>query len=399
MTTTADALARWQASIADTYGTPGMVLVRGDGATVWDAEGHEYLDLLAGIAVNALGHAHPAVIEAVTRQLATLGHTSNLAATLPGIELAERLLQLSGRRGRVFFANSGAEANEAAFKLGRLTGRSGVVAALGGFHGRTAAALAVTGQQAKRSPFEPLVPTVRFVPYGDASSLAKAVDESVAAILLEPIQGEGGVVVPPAGYLAEARRIAESAGALFIVDEVQTGIGRTGRWFAHQAESVMPDAMTLAKGLGGGLPIGALLTFDDAAELWRPGMHGSTFGGNPVSCAAALAVLDTIEAEALLDHADAMGSRLRRSLAAQPGVQEVRGRGLLLGVVLEPGLSAADVQSAARERGLIVNAIGTTLIRLAPPLVISENQIDDAAGRLAEAIDVARRSGEAGLTQ
>lgn len=399
MTTTADALARWQASIADTYGTPGMVLVRGDGATVWDAEGHEYLDLLAGIAVNALGHAHPAVIEAVTRQLATLGHTSNLAATLPGIELAERLLQLSGRRGRVFFANSGAEANEAAFKLGRLTGRSGVVAALGGFHGRTAAALAVTGQQAKRSPFEPLVPTVRFVPYGDASALAEAVDESVAAILLEPIQGEGGVVVPPAGYLAEARRIAESAGALFIVDEVQTGIGRTGRWFAHQAESVMPDAMTLAKGLGGGLPIGALLTFDDAAELWRPGMHGSTFGGNPVSCAAALAVLDTIEAEALLDHADAMGSRLRRSLAAQPGVQEVRGRGLLLGVVLEPGLSAADVQSAARERGLIVNAIGTTLIRLAPPLVISENQIDDAAGRLAEAIDVARRSGEAGLTQ
>ncbi len=392
MTTTPHTLERWESSIADTYGTPNMVLVRGDGIAVWDAEGREYLDLLAGIAVNALGHAHPAVIEAVTRQLATLGHTSNLAATLPAINLAERLLELNGREGRVFFANSGAEANEAAFKLSRLTGRTTVVAASGGFHGRTAAALALTGQQAKRSPFEPLVPTVRFVPFGDESRLADAVDESVAAIVLEPIQGEGGVVVPPPGYLAAAGRIAREAGALFILDEVQTGIGRTGRWFAHQHDHLTPDALTLAKGLGGGLPIGALVAFEGAGELWRPGTHGSTFGGNPVSCAAALAVLRTVESDGLVDHAATMGARFSSLLGQSPGVVDVRGQGLLLGVVLSAEVNAADVQAAARERGLIVNAIGAEVIRLAPPLVITEAQVDDASARLAEAIAVSRQA-------
>ncbi|MFI0433234.1 MAG: aminotransferase class III-fold pyridoxal phosphate-dependent enzyme, partial [Candidatus Nanopelagicales bacterium] len=256
-------LERWQASVADTYGTPSMVLVSGSGSTVWDDQGNEYLDLLAGIAVNSLGHAHPAIVSAVGRQLSTLGHVSNLAATAPGIELAERLLDLAGRPGRVFFANSGAEANEAAFKLSRLTGRAAIVAAQGGFHGRTMGALALTGQPAKREPFEPLPPAVRHVPYGAVDALVDAIDDSVAAVVLEPIQGEAGVVPAPPGYLAEAQRAAHDAGALFIVDEVQTGIGRTGRWFAHQHEGLEPDAMALAKGLGGGLPIGALVAFGD----------------------------------------------------------------------------------------------------------------------------------------
>lgn len=386
MTVTAHTLQRWRSNVADTYGTPSVVLVRGSGAIVWDAEGNEYLDLLAGIAVNALGHAHPAVIEAVTTQLATLGHTSNLVATLPAIELAERLLRLTGRSGRVFFANSGAEANEAAFKLSRLTGRPTIIAALGSFHGRTAAALSLTGQQAKRSAFEPLVPTVRFVPFGDERALAQAVDDSVAAVMLEPIQGEGGVVVPPPGYLAAAQRIAHSAGALFMVDEVQTGVGRTGTWFAHQHESLAPDAMALAKGLGGGLPIGALVAFGDAGQLWQPGMHGSTFGGNPTSCAAALAVLDTIETEGLLEHAQQMEAVIRRGLSGVPGVRGIRGQGLLLGILLTPAISASEVQAAALRRGLIINAIGSDVLRLAPPLVITEEQTRGAVEVLSEII-------------
>ena len=301
---------RWTKAIMATYAAPPLTLVRGEGAQVWDESGKGYVDLVAGIAVNALGHAHPAVIEAVSRQVATLGHTSNLVANEPSVRLAERLLGLTGRDGKVFFANSGAEANEAAFKLARRTGRGQVVAADGAFHGRTMGALALTGQPAKRLPFEPLPGGVTFVPFGDAAALRSAVGPDTAAVFLEPIQGEAGVVLPPEGYLAEARRIATAAGALLVLDEVQTGIGRTGAWFAHQREGVDPDVLTLAKGLGGGLPIGACLAFGDAASLLEPGQHGSTFGGNPVSCAAALAVLDTIDRDDLCSHAKRMGERL-----------------------------------------------------------------------------------------
>lgn len=379
-------LTRWPQSMADNYGTPKLALVRGAGAQVWDEQGREYLDLLAGIAVNALGHAHPAVVAAVTEQLTTLGHTSNLAATAPAIELAERLLALAGRPGRVFFCNSGAEANEAAFKLSRLTGRTGLVAAEGGFHGRTAAALALTGQPAKRQPFEPLPGHVSFVPYGDAQALADAVDEATAAVLLEPIQGEGGVVPPPPGYLRSAQEAAARSGALFMLDEVQTGIARTGTWFSYQREGLAPDVVTLAKGLGGGLPIGATIAFGEAGEMWRPGSHGSTFGGNPASCAAALAVLDTIETDGLLGNVEQVGRILQEGMAAAPGVECVRGSGLLLGVVLAAGVPAGEVEAAARQRGLLVNAIGTDVIRLAPPLILSEAQARRAVAGLAEAI-------------
>lgn len=385
-TSNAAGRARWSASLMNNYGTPAVTLVSGRGAVVVDADGNEYLDLLAGIAVNCLGHAHPAVVAAVTSQLSTLGHTSNLAATGPTIALAERLLELAGRDGRVFFCNSGAEANEAAFKIGRLTGRSGYVAARGGFHGRTMGALALTGQPAKQAPFQPLPPAVEFVGFGDAGELAAAVSERTAAVVLEPIQGEGGVVPAPPGYLAAAGRIAHDSGALLVVDEVQTGIGRTGAWFAHTADDVRPDIVTIAKGLGGGLPIGATLAFGDAAGLLGPGSHGSTFGGNPVSCAAALAVVDTIEADGLLDRATQLGERFRHELAALRGVDSVRGRGLLLGVVLTAGVSAAAVETAARQRGLLVNAVAADVIRLAPPLVLTNAEAEQAIALLAEAI-------------
>src|SRR3954469_21536888 len=275
-------MSRWSAVMLPSYGEPTLTLVRGDGASVWDDAGNAYVDLVAGIAVNALGHAHPAVVAAVSRQVATLGHTSNLVANPPSVRLAERLLALAGRDGKGFFANSGAEANEAAFKLARRTGRPQVVTADGGFHGRTMGALALTGQPAKRAPFEPLPGGVSFVPYGDEAALRSAVGPSTAAVFLEPVQGEAGVVVPPEGYLAAAAGAARGAGALLVLDEVQTGIGRTGAWFAHQRTGVEPDVVALAKGLGGALPIGACLAFGDAAELLEPGQHGSTFGGNPV---------------------------------------------------------------------------------------------------------------------
>ncbi|MGZ4447583.1 MAG: acetylornithine transaminase, partial [Nocardioides sp.] len=285
---------RYAGSLMNTFGPPKATLVRGEGAHVWDADGKEYVDLLGGIAVNALGHNHPALVGAVTDQLSTLGHVSNFFATGPQVELAERLLGLlgpAGSTGKVFFTNSGAEANEAAFKLSRLTGRTHVVAAEGGFHGRTMGALALTSKEAYRTPFEPLPGEVTFVPYGDADALAAAVTDRTAAILLEPVQGEAGVVVPPEGYLAAARAVADEHGALLWFDEVQTGIGRTGRWFAHQdpsAGGVAPDVVTVAKGLAGGFPVGAMIGLGRAADLFSPGNHGTTFGGNPVACAAAL---------------------------------------------------------------------------------------------------------------
>jgi acetylornithine aminotransferase len=368
---------RWQGALMDNFGTPRLPLVRGQGTRVWDAEGVAYLDFVGGIAVNALGHAHPAVVRAVGEQIASLGHVSNLFLAEPTVRLAERLLRLAGREGRVYFSNSGAEANEAAFKIGRLTGRPHMVAATGGFHGRTMGALALTGQPAKQQPFRPLPGDVTHVPYGDAGALRAAVTERTALVVLEPVQGENGVIVPPPGYLRAAREITAATGTLLVLDEIQTGIGRTGRWFAAEAEGVEADVVTLAKGLGGGLPIGATLAFGTAATLLTPGTHGSTFSGNPVVCAAALAVLDTVEGEGLLDAVTRAGERLRRGLRApdHPLVREVRGAGLLLGVVLD-GEVAARVQRAAQDRGLLVNAVAPDVIRLAPPLTVTDGEVD-----------------------
>jgi len=388
-------LDRWERSMMDTYGTPPLALVRGDGAVVVDENGRRYLDLIAGIAVNALGHAHPAVVDAVTRQISRLGHVSNLFAAEPPVTLAELLLTLTGRPGRVFFCNSGAEANEAAFKLSRRTGRTRVVAAVGGFHGRTMGALALTGQPEKSDPFRPLPGEVIHVPYGDAAALADAVDERTAMVILEPIQGEAGVVVPPAGYLTSAREITRRHGALLVLDEVQTGVGRTGHWFAHQAEGVTPDVVTLAKGLGGGLPIGACVVFTDTApggvdpaSLLPPGSHGSTFGGNPVACAAALAVLRTIAADGLLDHVKRVGERLRQGVeeSGHRLVAEVRGAGLLLGIVLTAPAASATV-AALRDAGFLVNAARPDVVRLAPPLILSQAQADAFLAALPAALD------------
>lgn len=375
---------RWDSRMMRNYGRPPVMLVRGAGARVWDDAGTEYIDLLAGIAVNALGHAHPALVDAVTTQLATLGHTSNLYATEPGLRLAERLLALSGAPAgsRVFFCNSGAEANEAAFKLTRLTGRTKVVVAALGFHGRTMGALALTAQPAKQDPFRPLPGDVTVVPFGDAQALAAVVTDDTAAVFLEPILGESGVIVPPDGYLAAARAACDRAGALLILDEVQTGIGRTGAWFAFEHEGVRPDAMTLAKGLAGGLPIGALVAFGAAADLFTPGSHGSTFGGNPVSASAALAVLDVIEQQGLLARVTHLGERLRAELpdASHGLVRAVRGRGLLLAAELVD-VSSADVHAALAAHGLLANAVTADAIRLAPPLVLTDDDVAEVLVR------------------
>ena len=383
-------MSRWSDAMLPTYAEPALTLVRGDGATVWDDDGNAYTDLVAGIAVNALGHAHPAVVRAVSAQVATLGHTSNLVANQPSLLLAERLLALTGRDGRVFFASSGAEANEAAFKIARRTGRTSVVAAEGGFHGRTMGALALTGQKAKRAPFEPLPEGVTFVPYGDEPALLSAVGEWTAAVVLEPMLGEGGVVPAPAGYLEAARQVTRQHGALLVLDEVQTGIGRTGAWFAHQTAGVEPDVLTLAKGLGGGLPVSACLVFGDAASLLVPGQHGTTFGGNPVACAAALAVLDTIERDGLLERAESLGKSLATGITGlhHPLVATVRGAGLMLGIVLT-GPVAAEVEAAARQHGFLVNAVAPDVIRLVPPLVLTDAQADAFVSALPAILDAA----------
>ncbi len=368
---------RYESSLMNSFGTPKLLLTRGEGAHVWDADGREYVDFLGGIAVNSLGHAHPAVIEAVTTQLQTLGHVSNFFATEPQLALAERLLALLGAEGHVFLSNSGAEANEAALKLTRRTGRTHLVATEGAFHGRTMGALALTSKAAYRQPFEPLPGHVTFVPYGDAHALAGAVTDATAAVVLEPIQGEAGVRVPPAGYLAAARQVCDDHGSLLWLDEVQTGIGRTGAWFAHQlpsGEGVTPDIVTLAKGLGGGMPIGATIGLGAAGALLEPGNHGTTFGGNPVACAAALAVLDTIEAEGLLDHATLLGKTLRDGLGEDPRVLETRGEGLMIG--LELSVDAPSAVASAMAAGFILNATGPSTIRLVPPLVLRESDAD-----------------------
>lgn len=386
---------RYQSALMNTFGPPQRVLVRGEGVHVWDIDGNRYIDLLGGIAVNALGHAHPAIIKAVTGQLGTLGHISNFFASEPQIELAERLLQLVESPGKVFFTNSGTEANEAAFKATRRTGRTKIVAAEGSFHGRTMGALALTSKKAYREPFEPLPGDVVWVPYGDAEALANAVDDTVAAVILEPIQGEAGVVEPPDGYLKAARDITTANGALLWIDEIQTGIGRTGAWFAYTASGIVPDLVTVAKGLGGGIPIGALLALGDAETLLQPGNHGTTFGGNPVATAAALAVLDTIVADELLANATAVGDQIRSGLAAHPMITGLTGSGLLIGVVLAQDISGA-LQQAALDAGLIINNPTPNRIRLAPPLILSADEAAGAVKTLLTLLDeVARKDGGA----
>ncbi|MEU0570830.1 acetylornithine transaminase [Nonomuraea sp. NPDC005983] len=368
---------RFEKAFMPNYGVPPVALARGEGTRVWDVDGKEYLDLIGGIAVSSLGHAHPALVEAVSKQVATIAHTSNLFLHEPEVLLAERLLQLLNAPGRVFFANSGTEANEAAYKLalkyGRQDGRSYFVAAENGFHGRTIGALSLTGKKAIRDQFGPFPVDVRFVPYGDAAALKDAVTGDCIAVFLEPTQGEAGVVPPPDGYLQAAREICDSTGALLVADEIQSAIGRTGHWFAHQAEGVTPDILTLAKGLGGGLPIGACVGFGDAGTLFDKGDHGSTFGGNPVSCAAALAVLDNLD----LDHVKSVGDRLRGGMEAvgHPLLKGVRGRGLWLAAVLTEPVSGR-VQQAAADAGFLVNALQPDAVRLAPPLVITADEVD-----------------------
>ncbi len=392
---TTDLTGRWETALMRNYGTPPLELVSGRGATLTAADGREYLDLLAGIAVNSLGHAHPAVVEAVCRQIGELGHVSNLYVHPVVVELAERLEALLDveQPVRAFFCNSGAEANEAAFKIARRTGRSRILAAENGFHGRTMGALAMTGQPTKRAPFEPMPSGVEYFPYGDIATLRTLIEQApadTAAVILEPLQGEGGVVEPPEGFLADVRALCTEHGVLMIVDEVQTGIGRTGAMFATRKAGVVPDVITLAKGLGGGLPIGACLGIGAAGELLTAGQHGTTFGGNPVACAAALAVLDTMESEDLIAHVDRLGKLLAAEIECldHPLVDHVRGRGLLLGMVLTAS-RAKEVEVAARDAGFLVGAAGPDVIRLAPPLVLTEEQVARFVSALPAILDTA----------
>src|ERR1700722_14785804 len=369
MTETDIVQQRWPAVMMNNYGVPPVAFASGNGPGVTDVDGKSYLDLLGGIAVNVLGHAHPAVFDAVTRQMSTRGTTSNLYPATPAVG--------RGSGGRVLFCNSGTEANEAAFKLSRLTGRTKLVAAQGGFHGRTMGALALTGQPSKQAPFAPLPGDVSHVPYGDVDALAAAVGDDTAAVFLEPIMGENGIVVPPDGYLAAARDITARHGALLVLDEVQTGMGRTGTFFAHQHDGITPDVVTLAKGLGGGLPIGACLAIGPAAQLLTPGLHGSTFGGNPICAAAALAVLRVLAGEDLIRRAGVLGKTLHQNIQSlhHPSIDHVRGRGLLCGTALTSP-AAKEVEGAARTAGFLVNAAAPDVVRLAPALIITEHQLD-----------------------
>ena len=377
-TSSAAVLDAYAESVMNTFGTPKRVFVRGEGCYLWDAEGRRYLDLLSGLAVNALGHAHPTVLSAVTGQIATLGHVSNFFATPPQVALAERLSRMTGAdEARVFFTNSGTEANEAAFKITRMTGRSKIISTEGAFHGRSMGALALTHNSKYRTPFEPLPSEVIFVPYGDSEALASVVDETVAAVVLEPIQGENGVVVPPAGYLSKARQICDQHGALLWMDEVQTGIGRCGSWLVHVDEGVAADIITVAKGLGNGFPIGACIASGQSSRLLGPGSHGSTFGGNPVAAIAGLAVIAVIERDGLLEHAKALGDHVSAAITKLRHrlITGVRGRGLLQAVILDKPVALAVVD-AALEAGFVINAPRPEVLRLAPALIISAAELD-----------------------
>lgn len=369
------------------YGTPSLSLVRGKGIEVWDSNGKKFLDLLGGIATNLMGHAHPVVSRAIESQSKSLSHVSNFYAHPQGLELAAKLKEMTGdASARVFFCNSGAEANEAALKASRLTGRKKIVAARGAFHGRTFGALSLTGQPAKRDPFKPLLPGVRHVPYGDVKALRRAVTKRTAMVILEPILGEAGVVVPPPGYLKAAREICDAKGALLVIDAVQTGMGRTGSWFGYEDEGIKPDMITVAKGLGGGLPLGAMIALGRSASLLTPGSHGTTFGGNPIATAAALAVIEEIEKKNYLSLNLVKGALLRNLLSPIVGVSTVRGRGLLIGIVLKEA-KAKEVAAALMTRGFLVNAANDDVIRIAPAFIITEKQIMAFVGAFHDACE------------
>ena len=368
-------LNRWNSVVQNNYGTPTIALVKGKGIVVTDADGKEYLDFLGGIATSILGHAHPAIVKAVTKQVSTLSHVSNFYAHPQAIELAEKLTAMTGdKNAKVFFCQSGAEANEAALKLSRRTGKVRVVAAQGAFHGRTMGALSLTGQPSKREPFLPLIKGVKHVPYGDIEAMRKAVTKKTAMVIIEPIMGEAGVIVPPADYLQQLRALCDDKGALLVMDAVQTGMGRTGDWFGYEYSGITPDVITLAKGLGGGLPLGAMIALGKAADLFQPGDHGSTFGGNPVTTAAGLAAIKFIETAGILAKVEKQGAHLMQELAVIPGVAEVRGAGLLLGIELS-SLKSADIANALRAEGVLVNAANPTTIRIAPALIVTDAQI------------------------
>ena len=368
-------LDRWNDVVQNNYGTPALVLVKGKGIVVTDADGKKYLDFLGGIATNVLGHAHPVIVKAVSQQINTLGHVSNFYAHPHVIELAEKLKSFTGDAdAKVFFAQSGAEANEAALKLSRRTGRTRVVAAQGAFHGRTMGALSLTGQPSKREPFLPLLKGVKHVAYGDLEAMRRAVTKKTAMVIIEPIMGEAGVIVPPPGYLQGLREICDTTGALLVVDCVQTGMGRTGDWFGYEYSGITPDVITLAKGLGGGLPLGAMIALGASAYLFQPGDHGSTFGGNPVTTAAALAVIKVIEKENLMLAAVKHGNYLLQEIAQMQGVKEVRGAGLLIGIEFDSEI-ATKVMIDMRARGILVNAATANTVRIAPALNISAAQV------------------------
>jgi acetylornithine/N-succinyldiaminopimelate aminotransferase len=384
---------RFVSALMPNYGVPPVALARGQGCRVWDMDGREYLDLIAGIAVSSLGHAHPAIIDAVTRQVSAIAHTSNLFMHEREVELAERLLALLGADGRVFFANSGAEANEAALKLVRRrqgAGRPVIVAAERSFHGRTMGSLAITGKASIREPFGPFGLNVRFVPFGDVAALRAAAGDDCGAVVVEPCLGESGVIPAPPGYLRAARDICDETGALLVVDEIQSGIGRTGSWFMCQSEGMLPDVLTLAKGLGGGLPIGACIGLGECGGAFAKGDHGSTFGGNPVACAAALAVLSTIERDGLLASVTAVGERLAAGVAAvrHPLLSGVRGSGLWLAAALTSPV-APQVEAAARRAGFLVNAVQPDAIRLVPPLILTAAEASEFVAALPAILDEA----------
>ena len=366
---------RWESALQNNYGTPSISLIKGSGALVWDVEGKEYLDFLGGIATNILGHGHPEISNAIAEQAKALGHVSNLYSHPRALELAEKLKAMTGEQSaRVFFCNSGAEANEAALKLSRLTGRKKIVSTVGSFHGRTVGALSMTGQIGKRKPFFPLLKKIEFIPYNDISAAKKAITKKVAMLIVEPIQGENGVVVPDYGYLKALREITAKHGTLLVLDCVQTGMGRTGEWFGYEHEGIVPDVITLAKGLGGGLPLGAMIAIGSCATLFEPGSHGSTFGGNPIACASALAAIAVVERENYLERNKKLELNLKLALSQNPIVESVRGSGLLLGVRLKKPIAKAFVNELS-ENGVLANATSEEVIRLAPPLVVTDAQI------------------------
>ena len=365
---------RWESVFQRSYGSPKLNIIKGKGTYLVDENGKRYLDFIGGIATNVLGHSHPVFIKAIKEQSNQVAHVSNLYANPISLKLAGKLIELTGMTdARVFFCNSGTEANEAALKLSRKTGRTRIVSTIGSFHGRTIGALSITGQPDKRKPFLPLLDKVKYVPFGDINAIRKAISNKTAMVIVEPIQGENGVIMPPAGYLKAIRELCDLTGALFVIDAIQTGMGRTGFWFGYEHEEITPDVITLAKGLGGGLPLGAMIALGSAAELFKPGEHGSTFGGNPISCAAGLAAINEIEKRSLNEKALELGEFLKSELLEIEGVSEVRGRGLLIGIGLEKPW-AKEIANFLMAKGVLVNAPNENTIRIAPPLIITKKE-------------------------